>query len=102
MKDTIENSKQLSIENKKFYTILTEGILDLLNKDNLSEEERKDLRDLLKLVAEKMDELDTKDKHFLIEALNGLWDYAGKALMIFASIFGVKVVYQMIKDRFDS
>ncbi len=96
-KDTIEVSKVLSLENKKYYINISNKILELIDSEKLSDELKKELISLIKIIADYMDKADIRDKSFLGEQLGRMWEYAGKALLLLAAIFGVKFIAQHFK-----
>lgn len=96
-KDTIEVSKTLSIENKKYYMNVSNKILELIDSEKLSDELKKELISLIKIIADYMDKADIRDKTFLSEQLAKIWEYAGKALLVLTAIFGVKFIIQYLK-----
>lgn len=97
-KESVDASKSMSIETKKYYTTISNRILDLLESDKLSDELKIELKDLLVLIANKMDDLDNRDKVFMSAQLSKFWDYAGKALLVFATIFGVKFFLEFLNS----
>lgn len=97
-KEAIEVSKTLSLENKRYYMNISNKILELIDSEKLSDDLKKELIDLLKIIADYIDEADIRDKSFLSEQLSKIWGYAGKALMVFAAIFGVKFIIQFLQS----
>jgi hypothetical protein len=97
VKDAVEASKTLSLENKKYYINISNKIMELLGSENLSDELKKELIGLLKIMADYMDKADTRDKEFLVTQLDKLWDYGKGALMILAAVFGVKLIIKLLK-----
>jgi hypothetical protein len=97
-KETIETSKTLSLENKKYYMNVSNKILELIDSEKLSDALKKELIDLIKIIADYMDKADIRDKSFLSEQLAKIWEYAGKALLVFAAIFGVKFIMQLLQE----
>ncbi len=97
-KESIDASKSMSIETKKYYTTVSNRILDLLESDKLSDELKIELKDLLVLIANKMDDLDNRDKVFMSAQLSKFWEYSSKALLVFATIFGVKFFLEFLNS----
>lgn len=97
-KESIDASKSMSIETKKYYTTVSNRVLDLLESDKLSDELKIELKDLLVLIANKIDDLDNRDKVFMSTQLSKFWEYAGKALLVFATIFGVKFFLELLNS----
>lgn len=97
-KDSIEISKSMSTETKNYYTTISIKILDLLDSDNLSDELKKELKDLLVIISNKIDDLDNRDRIFMSVQLNKFWEYAGKGLLVFAAIFGIKFFAEFLNN----
>ncbi len=97
-KESIDASKSMSIETKKYYITVSNRILDLLESDKLSDELKIELKDLLVLISNKMDDLDNRDKVFMSIQLSKFWEYAGKALLVFATIFGVRFFLEFLNS----
>ena len=102
LKTTIDQSTKLSLEHKKFFNELSLRIFNLLDSDKLSDQNKSELIQLLKLIPDYMDKADARDKEFLTKQLNNLWDYGGKALLVLAAVLGVKFLMKAFEDRASS
>lgn len=98
-KESIEASKSMSDSTKQYYTEISKKALDLLDSENISEELKLELLDLVSKIAEKIEKLDSKDREFMNMHLNKLWEYAGKGILFFAAIFGVKTFFTFLNDN---
>lgn len=64
---------------------------ELLKKDNISQEERKDITNGMLLIADKISEKDTENKNFLLDVLKYGTSILGGAIVIGAAILGVNI-----------
>lgn len=73
------------------YRKILDDFGELLKKDNISQEERKDITNGMLLIADKISEKDTENKNFLLDVLKYGTSILGGAIVIGAAILGVNI-----------
>ncbi|MDR2044516.1 MAG: hypothetical protein LBQ15_09165 [Clostridium sp.] len=75
----------------KAYKQILDSLNDLLQKDDISAEERANITDKMLEVADRISAKDTENKAFLINAIKTAAPYIGGALLLGAAILGVNM-----------
>ena len=94
MKDLCENAIKDASENTKISIKAYEKVLDelsvLVERDDISSEDRKYFSDKMIEIADKIGKKDTEDKQFKAKILNNIGGIMFTTLVIGASLLGVK------------
>ncbi len=87
--NAMEENTASNMESIKAYNKILDELSILLQKENISPEERKRITEDMILVADKISEKDTENKHFLNNILvKGALPLAGLVILVGASLLG--------------
>lgn len=90
-KETISESSKASNETKNYYINMSNKLIDLLNKENISDEDKERIFGLIKEINSYIRDLDIGEKNLYRDIIGNVAKLSGLALLIVGGILGVKI-----------